>query len=514
MDELKNALPAEGSAKPAQNPIRTPLRTYETTSRERVFLWLTAAFCVLLTDTFLWHGPTAGMTAAVFAWYALVLSYVGTKPLALRSNRILLLFNLFLALTLALGSSWYFRIWNCLALLALLPLHALALSGAGRLPWHRPMMLWERLSLLLWGLFGHLGAAFAALSSGKHRQDGRRTAAWILGLAAAAGLVAILLPVLASADALFAAATADLRTFLQAHFSEALWKLTVGLVLTPFFFGLLYFLRHPIPLKGEYKERTRSAEAVAFLLILSALVLLYLLFLAVQSAGLFGGPEYLAKRNISYAQWARSGFFQMVGVTVVNLTVVLAALTFSRQEGRSWKLVRSLSAVLVAESLVLLASAAWRMTLYVTAYGLSFKRCLTYWGMAMMALFFLAALRKVRRPDFGFCRAAFPLALAGWLVINCVPVDFLVAKNQVDRYLVGESATVSVHYLAYSLSYDTLSQLERLDPNRPLSAYEGDWWGADDTLETLLAKRRDAAREECSDWHTWSLSACLAAMDE
>ena len=136
------------------------------------------------------------------------------------------------------------------------------------------------------------------------------------------------------------------------------------------------------------------------------------------------------------------------------------------------------------------------------------------YGRLPAALFFLAALRKVRRPDFGFCRAAFPLALAGWLVINCVPVDFLVAKNQVDRYLVGESATVSVHYLTYSLSYDTLSQLERLDPNRPLSAYEGDWWGADDTLETLLAKRRDAAREECSDWHTWSLSACLAAMDE
>ena len=55
--------------------------------------------------------------------------------------------------------------------------------------------------------------------------------------------------------------------------------------------------------------------------------MLYLLFLAVQSAGLFGGPEYLARRGISYAEWARSGFFQMVGVTVVNLSVTLAALT-------------------------------------------------------------------------------------------------------------------------------------------------------------------------------------------
>ena len=151
------------------------------------------------------------------------------------------------------------------------------------------------------------------------------------------------------------------------------------------------------------------------------------------------------------------------------------------------------------------------MTLYVQAYGLSFKRCLTYWGMAMMALFFLTAAAKLIQPSRSFCRIAFPLALAGWLVLNCIPVDFLVAKNQVDRYLNGESPTISVHYLAYSLSYDTLSQLERLDPDLPLSRCEGEWWTSEDTVGSLLTQRRNAAREECADWHTWSLSAFLAS---
>ena len=36
-----------------------------------------------------------------------------------------------------------------------------------------------------------------------------------------------------------------------------------------------------------------------------------------QSAGLFGGADYLAARGISYAEWARSGFFQMVGEEVM-----------------------------------------------------------------------------------------------------------------------------------------------------------------------------------------------------
>ena len=100
--------------------------------------------------------------------------------------------------------------------------------------------------------------------------------------------------------------------------------------------------------------------------------------------------------------------------------------------------------------------------------------------------------------------------MAGWLIINCVPVDYLVAKDQVDRYLDGESPTVSVYYLAYSLSFDTLSQLERLDGGKAVTEYDGNGGGGA-TLAELLARRRSDAENQCRNWRTWSLSACLAA---
>ena len=499
MDAFKNALPPEGGAKPAQNPAKI----MEPIPRGRLFLALTAVFCVLLVDTLVFHGPTAGLTAAVFAWYALLLAWLGPGFLLPPSSRVLFLFDLFLGLTFALGSNWYFRLWNLLALLVLLPLHALSVTG--RLPWWRPAMLWERLRLLFRGLFGRLSAPFAVLTAGKRAKDSRRAWTVAAGVCGALALVALLLPVLASADALFAAATEGLRSFIRLHFTTALWELLWGLVLTPFVFGLLVSLRGPGP---DTAAKAPKTDSLAFVLVLAALNLLYLLFLGVQSAGLFGGPDYLAARGISYADWARSGFFQMVGVTILNLSVLLSALTFSRREGRAWKALRLLSALLAVESLVLLASACWRMTLYVTAYGLSFKRLMTYWGMVMMALFLLAALRKVQRPDFSFCRAAFPLALADWLVINCVPVDYLVAKNQVDRYLSGESAAIDAEYLLYDLSYDTLSQLERLDDNLICQDWRN---GGQRRLSVLISHRRAEAAAECADWHTWSLSACLAA---
>jgi len=510
MDENVNVLPAEGPGQCAQK------RKLDGGSMEkyRRLLALTLGFCLLLVDGFLWHGPSAGLTATVFAWYALSLAWTGRGALARRSSRVLMLYNLFLAVTMALGSNWYFRWWNFLALAVLVPVQAMA--GLACRPWWDPRMVLERFGLLFRGLFGNLWAAFAAAAPDR-RKSGKpkRTLTVVLGLCGAAALVAFLLPVLISADALFAASMEELQLQWAVnlfHFSDSAQKLLWALALTPFVFGLLYSMANTRLLCPVKEEKGLRADPLGFVLALAAVDGLYLAFLAVQSAGLFGGPEYLAQRGLSYAEWARSGFFQMVGVTVVNLSLTLGALSLSRREGRAWTVLRGQCALLAGESLLLLASAAWRMTLYVSAYGLSFKRCMTYWGMAMMALFFLAGLWKVWRPDFRFCKWAFPLALAGWLVINCVPVDYLVARDQVDRYLSGESPTVSVQYLLYSLSYDTLSQLERLDGERLVSDYTGQaHWRQRETLAEVLRGRRLEARWEAANWRTWSLSACLAA---
>ena len=500
MENVKNAPQAPGLVQCAKNPEKT----WETAPRDRVFLLLTFGFCLLMVDSVLFHQPGLGITLLVFCWHGLSLAYGGRGLLRTRESRVLLGADLFLALTFALTSNWWFRLWDLGALLVLTPLQAL--SAQGTLPWWRPAMLRERLALLLRGLLGSLGAAPAALRR-RDGQGGGRVAAVLAGTAGSLGLLAVLLPVLADADALFAAVTWDFLTFFRDHFTTGLWKLCLSLAATPFVFGFLYRLGRPEPLNKLPADRSGDRDGLGYALVLWSLCGLYLLFLAVQLRGLAGGAAYLAEKGISYAEWARSGFFQMVGVTAMNLTVLMTALSVSRRAGRSWRVLRVLAALLVGESLVLLVSAAWRMTLYVSAYGLSFKRLLTYWGMAMMALFFLAALWKIHRPDFGFCRAAFPLALVGWLVLNCVPVDYLVAKDQVDRYLDGASVSIDAEYLLYGLSYDALSQLERLDGS--MLCHE--WTGYQKPLDTLIADRRAEAQQACGDWRSWSLSACLAA---
>ena len=501
MEGPKNALPQEGLEKCTPKPADA----CDISRRERWLLAVTFAFCLLTVNTLFDAGAGAGWAAAVAGWYAVLYASHGPALWRTGESRFLLVTNLALALfSLVLGSSDYFRMWDTLALLlVLLPVHTAGLSGGRRLPWWRPAMLWERACLLLSGFFSRLGAFPAALSPG--RSGAGRLGPAVLGCAGAAALLAVLVPSLASADALFGLATADLRALLDLHLTEAAAKTVAAAVMTPFFFSLVYSLRHPRPLPQPAEKPRRGADGLIFALMLAAAAAVYLLFLAVQTAGIFGGADYLAAKGLSYAEWARSGFFQMVRVTALNLVLLLSAVHWSRREGGAWRAVRLLSAVLTAESLLLLLSAAVRMTLYVEAYGLSFKRLLTYWGMGMMALFLLAAARKVRRPDFRFCRAAFPLALAGWLVLHCVPLDYLTAKDQVDRYLSGESASLSVEYLV-SLSYDTLGPLSRLAGQTVWSDYSGAV-----EIDGILEKQRADARSDCGDWRTWSLSAWLAS---
>ena len=70
----ENALPLEGSAKPAQNSMKI----YETDRRDRLVLAGVLLWCLLSVDIIFWSWPWGmGLTAIVFAWYAVLAAALG-----------------------------------------------------------------------------------------------------------------------------------------------------------------------------------------------------------------------------------------------------------------------------------------------------------------------------------------------------------------------------------------------------------------------------------------------------
>ena len=220
-----------------------------------------------------------------------------------------------------------------------------------------------------------------------------------------------------------------------------LFSLLSGAVGTPF-----------IP--GEPKEH--RASPVTLSTVLAMLAAVYALFVYIQFRYLFFGSAE-AVREIGYAEYARSGFFQLVLLAVLTLTLILPCLSLGRESGA----VRLLCAFVAALTMVIDFSAFFRMRLYIQAYGLSVLRAATLWGMLMILCALTACMVKCVSPGVQVCPALTVLALCTWTALNLCNVDRLIARYQVNGYNQGSLASLDVSYLA-SLSPDVMPELERV----------------------------------------------------
>jgi hypothetical protein len=167
-------------------------------------------------------------------------------------------------------------------------------------------------------------------------------------------------------------------------------------------------------------------------IVLGALDLLFLAFVLVQARYLFGGSAVVeSQAHLTYAQYARHGFFELVAVSVLVLPVLLAANALARDRKR---LIRAFSGVLVALELIVAVSALQRLHIYEQQYGLTELRIYTTGVVCWLVCVFLwvsvTILRgRVRRFATGAVVAGF-LATA---VLNVLNPDALIARTNLTR---------------------------------------------------------------------------------
>jgi len=201
-----------------------------------------------------------------------------------------------------------------------------------------------------------------------------------------------------------------------------------------------------------------------WLLALGALNALFALFVAVQLAVLFGGDAYVRdSAGLTYAQYARSGFAQLVVVAVLTLGVVASALRWARNErARDGAILRALLGTLCVLTLVVLASALHRLGLYEEAYGFTRLRlavhALLLFGGALFVLV-IGALASDRRG--WLAQAMVVLAALAALAFWVGDPDRRIATHNVERY--EATGKIDLDYMS-DLSADAVPALLRLPP--------------------------------------------------
>ena len=161
--------------------------------------------------------------------------------------------------------------------------------------------------------------------------------------------------------------------------------------------------------------------------------LLFLVFVVVQVRYFFGGAAFVERATgVTYAEYARRGFFELVAASGLVLPVLLGADCVLRGEPpAARRTFRQLAALLLVLLAVVMASAFERMRLYVEAFGLSEIRLYaTAFMLYLLGTFVWFAWTVLRGRRRGF---AFGAAVQGFVVLGGLhllnPDAFIVRTN-------------------------------------------------------------------------------------
>jgi len=149
--------------------------------------------------------------------------------------------------------------------------------------------------------------------------------------------------------------------------------------------------------------------------VLAALNLLFLTFVMVQFRYLFGGAALVESTlGVTYAEYAREGFFQLVTVACLVLPLLLL-LDWLRNPDSSPSGFRFLALVMIVLLSVIMVSAVYRMRLYQLEFGLTELRFYTtafmLWLAVVLGWFALTVLRGKRN------RFVSGALTAAWVVV-------------------------------------------------------------------------------------------------
>jgi two-component system sensor histidine kinase BaeS len=338
------------------------------------------------------------------------------------------------------------------------------------------------LAALSWPLAGlrslpWIGESLNAFGAGNRVAPAIRTAAWSVLAVAVFGVL------FASADPVLAA---WLRTLLpEWSFTRLVLRGFITVAVGAAVLAAAYLAVNPPRIEGAAGEAGRGRQTqfryewLAPVLFVNAV---FIAFLLAQATVVFGGHGYLRRTTgLTYAEYVHQGFGQLTVATALMLVVVSATARKASRESvadRAW--LRGSLGLLCALTLVVVASALYRVQVYQEAYGFTRLRLLVdvfegWLGFVVLSVMIAGvSLRGSWLPRVALLSGAATLA-----ALALVNPDGLIARHNIERH--QQTGKIDWYYLG-SLSDDALPEIARLPAedlaclDLPLRAEDDELW--------------------------------------
>ncbi len=309
--------------------------------------------------------------------------------------------------------------------------------------------------------FSHMKDDIPAIAGLLRGKKGSNTARNILLGLALAIIPALLVLTQLLADTAFSAFIDGL--FADLHFDPVrlFVHAVIGIPLALFLFGALYGCAEDK--KPETLSRSKclqslfSAKCIPAISIYVALLPLFLLYFLYFFAQL---PYYTSAFSgslpdgYSFSEYARSGFFELCKVAVINLAVLALSSLLTKGKGQERKKPKALTAMQVALcffTMALIAIAQSKICLYVKEFGLTRLRYGTLAFTILLWLVLILVTVKMFVPRFNLAAVLFVLCVCFFCLFAAIDCDRVIVRYNIEAYESGRLTSFDADVL-YELS--------------------------------------------------------------
>ena len=280
----------------------------------------------------------------------------------------------------------------------------------------------------------------------------------LVGLLCAVPVLAVVVPLLLSSDEAF-------RGMMDRMFENTgntVFKVIFGIAMSVFAVSYGFSIKMGRTVKGR-EGKFAGVENIYIVSFLSAISLCYLLYLFSQLAYFFSAFKgFLPNGGITYAQYARKGFFEMCVIAVINLALVfLAMLLAKKQNGKVCHPIKLLTTFVSVFTLVIISTAISKMVLYIHAYGMTVLRLTTSAFMVFLAVVFVSVILRIYFVRINIVKTALLTAGLVVLILGTVNVNRICAWYNYDSYMNGRLHSVDVEAM-YNLGDEGIPYIVKL----------------------------------------------------
>lgn len=176
------------------------------------------------------------------------------------------------------------------------------------------------------------------------------------------------------------------------------------------------------------EKKDRSGIQLLFII----LNIIYLIFDFIQIKSFM---FHSVSHNIHYAEYARQGFFQLMFVSIINLSLLLYSKRYYNKNLKEKNsLLKGLSLMMLVLTLVIIISSFLRMNLYESQYGYTLLRLIVYVTLMTEIVLLIPTILYILKDNFPIMKSYMVIMIIVYVSINFVNVDKLIASRNIKRY--------------------------------------------------------------------------------